>query len=110
VETEISVQRVESAAGRRFVSRCRSLRLAKGWSQRELARRAVINGSYLAAVERGEFRITIELAEKVATCLGVDLAEMICKNPRTDDISVADEPLGAGKSRTSNKRRARRGT
>ena len=85
-------RRIESEAGERFVARLRVLRAAKGWSQREMAKRSGCNGSYLAAVERGEYRISLELAAKVAACLGLELSEMIapCKEPGADDIRASD--------------------
>lgn len=86
------MRRVETAEALRFARRLQALRLAKGWSFSELSRQSGCNGSYLAQIERGEHRITLELAAKVANCLGVELAEMVapCKGSASHDISTAE--------------------
>jgi transcriptional regulator with XRE-family HTH domain len=51
------------------------LRRAKGMSQEELAARADINRNYVGMLERNEHAPTIEMLEKLALGLDVDLAD-----------------------------------
>lgn len=73
---------IESEAARRFASRLREFREARGWTYRELGRRSGCSGQYLAAVEKGQYRITLDRAAKVAASFGMELGEMIlpCKS------------------------------
>jgi transcriptional regulator with XRE-family HTH domain len=52
----------------------RRLRLRAGLSQEEFADRCGLHRTYVGCIERGEKRITIETADKVAQALGLTLA------------------------------------
>lgn len=61
---------------RRFGSRVRELRNARGWSQEGLADRAGVHRTYVGSVERGEQNISLTNIERLAATLGVSLAEL----------------------------------
>lgn len=54
----------------------RSLRELQGESQESFAYKAGVHRTYIGAVERGEKRITINTAERIAEALGVTLSEL----------------------------------
>jgi transcriptional regulator with XRE-family HTH domain len=60
----------------RFGARIRQLRTDRGWSQEELADRAGLDRTYVGAIERGEQNLSLVNIEKLATTLGVSLAEL----------------------------------
>jgi transcriptional regulator with XRE-family HTH domain len=60
----------------RFGARVRQLRSERGWSQEELADRAKLHRTYIGSVERGEQNISLVNIERLATTLGVSLAEL----------------------------------
>lgn len=46
-------------------------RVAKGWSQEELARQCDLDRTYVSAVERKRWNIALSNIEKIAVALGV---------------------------------------
>jgi len=54
----------------RFGKRIRQLRLAKGWSQEELAERAGLHSTYVGGIERGERNLGLDNLLKLARALG----------------------------------------
>lgn len=61
----------------RFGKRIRQLRQMQDLTQEQLAEAANLSVSFLGGVERGVKSPTIETLEKLATALGVTLAEMM---------------------------------
>lgn len=55
----------------------RKAREAKGWSQEELAFRCGVHRTYVGAVERGEYNVTILTLRKIAKTLGISLRDAI---------------------------------
>jgi len=51
-------------------------RLAKGWSQEELAHQSGVDRSYLSEVECGRRNIGIVKLEAIANALGIDIREL----------------------------------
>src|SRR4051812_20193121 len=70
---------------RLFAERLRSLRLAAGLTQFDLARRAHINLSYMGQLERGRTAPGIDTAGRIAEALGISPAKLFPGD--------ADEPL-----------------
>jgi transcriptional regulator with XRE-family HTH domain len=63
---------------RRLGLSIRRLREAKGWDQKELARRAAISQPYLSQLETGSRPDpAISVVRKVAKALGVSLDELV---------------------------------
>jgi transcriptional regulator with XRE-family HTH domain len=78
--------------------RLRELRLEKGYSQRELARRAGIASNSVAVTERGEHAPTFPTIQKLARALDVDPGELfkepapLAAAPKTGQTEVEERP------------------
>jgi transcriptional regulator with XRE-family HTH domain len=59
-----------------FARKVRSLRLDRGWSQEELARRADLHRTYIGAIERNERNVSLINVEKIAKALKVDIKDL----------------------------------
>ena len=57
--------------------RIRQTRLAKGWSQEELADRAGLHRAYIGQIERAEKVVGIVTLAKIARALGLSLSNLI---------------------------------
>ena len=55
----------------------RELRLERGMTQAEAAKRAGVTGSYLARVELGQVQPSMRVVQKVAAALGVPVAALL---------------------------------
>jgi len=62
---------------KRFGQRVKSLRLKKGWSQEELARRADLHRTYIGSIERYERNISLLNVERIAKAFGVKAKDLI---------------------------------
>jgi transcriptional regulator with XRE-family HTH domain len=60
----------------RFGQRVRELRLAKGFTQEELALEAGIHRTYLGGIERGERNPALKNIASIAKALGVAMLEL----------------------------------
>jgi transcriptional regulator with XRE-family HTH domain len=60
-----------------FAQRLRALRLARGMTQRDLARSAHITFSYVSRLEAGGASPGIDLLERLAQALGVHVVELL---------------------------------
>jgi transcriptional regulator with XRE-family HTH domain len=78
----------------RIAQRVRSLRSETGMSLESLATKCEVSRSMLSLIERGESSPTAVVLEKIATGLGVPLANLF------DDIAAPPEPVARGE-RTS---------
>jgi transcriptional regulator with XRE-family HTH domain len=58
-------------------SRIRERRLAKGWSQAELADRCQLHRTFIGSVERGERNIAVLNLRLMAKVLRIPLAELL---------------------------------
>ena len=66
-----------------IVLRVRELREAKGWSQRDLARRAKVRQATVSAIEAGQTKgIDFVTLERLAKALAVDPGYLIVKKGR----------------------------
>lgn len=59
-----------------FGHRIKSLRLAKGFSQEQLADRAFLHRTYIGMIERGEKNLTLKNIYRLAKALEVDVKEL----------------------------------
>ena len=57
--------------------RIRSLRRKNDYSQEQLAERANISGKYLGEVERGQANISIEVLDKIAAALRINVSDLL---------------------------------
>ena len=56
--------------------RVRQLRLARGWTQEQLAERAGVHEKFLGAVERGERNLTLRNITRIARGLNVPIGAL----------------------------------
>ena len=57
------------------------LRLAAGFSQEALADAACLDRTYVSALERSKYAVTIDVLERLAIALDVDPIELIRRTP-----------------------------
>ena len=62
---------------RQFGEHLRAMRKARGLSQNELAERADVNDKYLGEIERGDGNPSLEVLQRLAKALGIDLTTLI---------------------------------
>ena len=55
----------------------RSIREEKGWSQEDLAFECGLHRTYVGAVERGEYNLTLLTLRRITDALGISLADAI---------------------------------
>lgn len=60
-----------------FAQKVRALRLEKGWSQDELARRADLHRTYIGSIERNERNVCLLNVERIAKALKVDVRDLL---------------------------------
>ena len=73
--------------GRELVGRnVRRIRVAKDISQERLAFDSGVDRSYLGGVERGEENPTVDVLERLATTLGIALAELFSTEQIEGDL------------------------
>lgn len=60
-----------------FGQNLRARRKAKGLSQEELAHRAGIDRTYISALERSVYAASIEVADRLAQVLEIDVADLL---------------------------------
>lgn len=75
---------VESTARRRI----RSLRLARGWSLDELARRSHIGASTLSRIETGHRRLAVDHLVILARALDTTVDELLVDDEAGDDVVI----------------------
>lgn len=59
----------------------RSVRRRRGWSQEELAFECGLHRTYIGAVERGEYNVTLLTLRRITDTLGISLADAIASLP-----------------------------
>lgn len=57
----------------------RLLRFMRGWNQSALARATGLHRTYISAIERGNCNISIDNIQKLASGLGVSVAELFTR-------------------------------
>ena len=62
---------------KRFARSVKTLRLEKGWSQDELARRADLHRTYIGSIERHERNVSLLNVERIAKALKVDARDLL---------------------------------
>jgi len=62
---------------KRFARSVKTLRLEKGWSQDELARRADLHRTYIGSIERHERNVSLLNVERIAKALKVDAKDLL---------------------------------
>jgi transcriptional regulator with XRE-family HTH domain len=80
----------------------RRIRVEREISQDALAYEAEIDRAYVGGLERQAHNPTIDLLERLATALGVEIADFFAKIPKG---STPPKPLSAGRRATSGRHR-----
>jgi transcriptional regulator with XRE-family HTH domain len=74
----------------------RRLRVAKLLTIEELAGLASVDESFVARLERGQVNVGLDILERLAAVLGVEMVELVVKPPPG---SKPPKPLRAGRKR-----------
>lgn len=61
----------------KFGIRLRTLRKEKGLSQEELALKSGLNRPYVSAIEKGKRNVSLEVMEKLAGAMDIEIRELI---------------------------------
>lgn len=61
----------------KFGNRLKALRKEKGLSQEELALKSSLNRPYISGIEQGKRIVSLEVMEKLAEALGVEIGELV---------------------------------
>ena len=69
----------KSTIRNKFGERVRTLRTDKGWSQEDFAFECGLHRTYIGAVERGERNVSLENIAKIASSLGIEIADLFPK-------------------------------
>ena len=62
---------------KRFAQNVKTLRLEKGWSQEELARRSDLHRTYIGSIERYERNVSLLNVERIAKALKVNAKDLL---------------------------------
>jgi len=62
---------------KKFARRVKTLRLEKGWTQEELARRTNLHRTYIGSIERYERNVSLINVERIAKALKVDVKDLV---------------------------------
>ena len=60
-----------------FAKNVKKLRIEKGWTQEELARRAELHRTYIGAIERHERNVSLLNVERIAKALKVKPKDLL---------------------------------
>lgn len=66
---------------RQIGSRIREERLARGWTQEQLANYCGLHRTFIGSVERGERNVSILNLRLIAATLRVEVAELLVSDP-----------------------------
>ena len=62
---------------KKFGTRVRELRKAKGFSQEGFAERCQLDRTYIGGIERGERNVALRNIEAIAHALGISMSELL---------------------------------
>ncbi len=62
---------------KKFGNNVKTLRLEKGWTQEELARRADLHRTYIGSIERFERNVSLLNVERIAKALSVNIKDLL---------------------------------
>lgn len=71
-----------------FAAKLRELRRSRGFSQAELAREATLTPTYITRLESGSSAPTVDTVARLATSLGVAIAELLPATAPDDSTTV----------------------
>ncbi|MHC4532288.1 MAG: helix-turn-helix domain-containing protein [Planctomycetota bacterium] len=62
---------------KKFGQKVKTLRVKKGWTQQELARRAELHRTYIGSIERSERNISLINMERIAKAFKVNIKDLL---------------------------------
>lgn len=60
-----------------FGKQVKNIRLQKGWSQEDLAKKCGLHRTYIGSIERSERNVSLINVDKIATALGVPINNLL---------------------------------
>lgn len=75
---------------KRLGGRIRKLRKSRGQTQEQLAQEAGVSDKYLSEVERGVSKVSVEVLDKVASGLNVELRDLLALDLEEDRKQMED--------------------
>jgi transcriptional regulator with XRE-family HTH domain len=60
-----------------FARKVKALRLEKGWTQEQLAKKADLHRTYIGSIERYERNVSLLNIERIAKALRVDVRDLL---------------------------------
>ncbi|WFS63063.1 helix-turn-helix domain-containing protein [Pseudodesulfovibrio thermohalotolerans] len=75
---------------KRLGGRIRKLRKSRGQTQEQLAQEAGVSDKYLSEVERGVSKVSVEVLDKVASGLNVELRDLLAMDLEEDRKQMED--------------------
>lgn len=75
---------------KRLGGRIRKLRKSRGQTQEQLAQEAGVSDKYLSEVERGVSKVSVEVLDKVASGLNVELRDLLALDLVEDRKQMED--------------------
>ncbi len=79
----------------------KTLRMARGWSQMELAKRAGCSGPHISDLENGRHNPSFRMLHRVAQALGVSDAALLADYIPSEDAPLPPVKSAAGSSHGS---------
>jgi len=70
----------------RLANNIRRLRLLKGWSQEDLAAAAEIDRTYVSAIERCRYSVSLDVLERLARALEVEAHLLILQEENGSNL------------------------
>lgn len=67
------------------------LRAEKGWSQQELASRVNVTRQSIAAIEKGRYSLSLQLAYDISVAFGKKIDEVFIFDYDNKDMDVGDD-------------------
>jgi transcriptional regulator with XRE-family HTH domain len=67
----------KSASVQKLAKAIRSARVERGYAQEAFAKRAGVDRSYMGAIERGEFNVSLDTMVKIAKGLDMSVAALL---------------------------------
>jgi transcriptional regulator with XRE-family HTH domain len=67
--------KTKSKVLKNYAQKVKQLRLEKGWSQEELAKRADLHRTYIGSIERHERNVSLLNIERIANALETDIKD-----------------------------------
>jgi transcriptional regulator with XRE-family HTH domain len=71
----------------------KTLRGAKGWTQKQLADMSGVSQTYISELEAAKFQPTVAVALKLAQALGVELIDLLRAKPVPDNDTNSENHL-----------------